>query len=216
MTDNTETADRGAAALENEQKATRLEFTGLARWTMIAFTLAAIGIAINQLFGLRIGGVTLLEGMYLYVLAGLFLSLTFIAFRAYGPPSPNVPWYDWILALLVLGVTGFFVATAGASLDGGWEYAPPQQAVWASILLYVLILEGTRRAGGLVLFGIVLLFSLYPTFADRVPDPLNGFSQSFTQVVPFFMISSEASFGIPMRAFGNLVIGFILFGAVLQ
>ena len=30
------------------------------------------------------------------------------------------------------------------------------------------------------------------------------------------MISSEASFGIPMQAFGNLVIGFILFGAILQ
>jgi TRAP transporter 4TM/12TM fusion protein len=30
------------------------------------------------------------------------------------------------------------------------------------------------------------------------------------------MISSESSFGIPMRAFGGLVIGFIVFGAVLQ
>ncbi|MEL7100260.1 MAG: TRAP transporter fused permease subunit [Pseudomonadota bacterium] len=208
--------DLGKAAIEAEEKAARMAFTGLARWVMIGFTLVAIGIAINQLFGLRIGGITLLEGMYLYILAGLFLSLTFIAFRAYGPPSPRVPLYDWALAALTLGVTGYFVATAGASLDGGWEYAPPEQAVWASILLYVLILEGTRRAGGLVLFGIVLLFSLYPTFADQVPDPLNGFSQTFTQVVPFFMISSEASFGIPMKAFGNLVIGFILFGAVLQ
>lgn len=30
------------------------------------------------------------------------------------------------------------------------------------------------------------------------------------------MISSESSFGIPMRAFGQLVIGFIVFGAALQ
>ncbi|MEM8576831.1 MAG: TRAP transporter fused permease subunit [Pseudomonadota bacterium] len=216
MTDTAQPQDRGAAALEAEQSAGKLEFTGAARWTIIVFTLAAIGIAINQLFGLRIGGYAFLEAMYLYILAGLFLSLTFLAFRAYGPPSARVPWYDWILAAATLAITGFFVATAGQSLDSGWEYAPPDRAVWASIALYVLILEGTRRAGGLVLFGIVLLFSLYPTFADQVPDPLNGFSQSFTQVVPFFMISSEASFGIPMRAFGNLVIGFILFGAVLQ
>lgn len=67
-----------------------------------------------------------------------------------------------------------------------------------------------------MLFGIVLLFSLYPTFAEHVPDPLNGFTQPFRDVIPYFMISSEASFGIPMKAFGNLVIGFILFGAVLQ
>jgi TRAP transporter 4TM/12TM fusion protein len=216
MTDTTGAQDRGGAALEAEKSAGRLTFAGPARWTIIVFTLAAILIAVNQLFNLRIGGYSFLEGMYLYILAGLFLSLTFITFRAWGPPSARVPWYDWALAALTLVISGFFVLTADESLDSGWEYAAPEQAVWASIVLYVLILEGTRRAGGLVLFGIVLLFSIYPTFAEHVPDPLNGFTQPFTDVIPYFMISSEASFGIPMRAFGNLVIGFILFGAVLQ
>ncbi len=216
MTDTTGAQDRGGAALEAEKSAGRLTFAGPARWTIIVFTLAAILIAVNQLFNLRIGGYSFLEGMYLYILAGLFLSLTFITFRAWGPPSARVPWYDWALAALTLVISGFFVLTADESLDSGWEYAAPEQAVWASIVLYVLILEGTRRAGGLVLFAIVLLFSIYPTFAEHVPDPLNGFTQPFTDVIPYFMISSEASFGIPMRAFGNLVIGFILFGAVLQ
>ncbi|MEQ6202402.1 TRAP transporter fused permease subunit [Sulfitobacter sp. HNIBRBA2951] len=216
MTDQTTQIDRGRAALDAELEVAKLTYSGAARWVIILFTLGAIGMAINQLFNLRIGGYSLLEGMYLYVLAGFFLSLTFITFRAWGPPSPQVPWYDWVLAAATVGVTGFFVATAGQSLDSGWEYAAPQNAVWASIALYLLILEGTRRAGGLVLFGIVLVFSLYPTFAEHVPDPLNGFTQPFTDVIPYFMISSEASFGIPMRAFGNLVIGFILFGAVLQ
>ncbi|MDU9005277.1 TRAP transporter permease [Sedimentitalea todarodis] len=208
--------DRGSSALEAERKAERLTFSGPAQWMIVVFTLAAIGVAINQLFNLRLGGYSLLEGMYLYVLAGLFLSLTFITFRAYGPPSSHVPWYDWLLSAATIVIIGFFVVTAGASLDGGWEYAAPEKAIWASIALYLLILEGTRRAGGLVLFFIVLVFSLYPTFAEHVPDPLNGFTQPFTDVIPYFMISSEASFGIPMRAFGNLVIGFILFGAVLQ
>ena len=216
MTDQSTPTDRGRAALDAELEVTKLTYSGAAKWMIILFTLAAIGMAINQLFNLRIGGYSFLEGMYLYVLAGLFLSLTFITFRAWGPASPRVPWYDWVLAAATVGVTGFFVATAGQSLDSGWEYAAPQNAVWASIALYLLILEGTRRAGGLVLFGIVLVFSLYPTFAEHVPDPLNGFTQPFTDVIPYFMISSEASFGIPMRAFGNLVIGFILFGAVLQ
>ena len=63
---------------------------------------------------------------------------------------------------------------------------------------------------------IVFLFSIYPTFASHMPDPLSGFQQPFMDVVPYHMISSESSFGIPMRAFGGLVIGFILFGAVLQ
>lgn len=216
MTQQDGAKDRGSSAIEAERKTERLTFSGAARWMIILFTLAAIMVAINQLFNLRLGGYSLLEGMYLYVLAGLFLSLTFITFRASGPPSPHVPWYDWLLTAATIVITGYFVITAGDSLDGGWEYAAPDTAVWASIALYLLILEGTRRAGGLVLFGIVLIFSLYPTFAEHVPDPLNGFTQPFTDVIPYFMISSEASFGIPMRAFGNLVIGFILFGAVLQ
>ena len=49
-----------------------------------------------------------------------------------------------------------------------------------------------------------------------MPDPLSGFQQPFWDLAAYHMISSESSFGIPMRAFGNLVIGFILFGAVLQ
>ncbi len=215
-TDKDHSNARGDAAIEAERAAERLIFTGAARWMIIICTLAAIGLAVNQLFNIRLGGFSFLEGMYLYLLAGLFLSLTFITFRAWGPPSPTVPWYDWVLAGITLGVAGFFTWTANESLDSGWEYAAPDQAVWMSIVFYALILEGTRRAGGLVLFGIVLLFSLYPTFAEHVPDPLNGFTQPFRDVVPYFMISSEASFGIPMRAFGNLVIGFILFGAVLQ
>ncbi|MDF1729163.1 MAG: TRAP transporter fused permease subunit [Sulfitobacter sp.] len=215
MTD-TPDSPRASAAIEAERAAEKQTFHGAARWMIVICTLLAIGVAVNQLFNLRLAGYSLLEGMYLYVLAGLFLSLTFITFRAYGPPSSHVPWYDWLLAFATLGVSGYFVATADQSLDSGWEYAPPQMAVYMSVIYYLLILEGTRRAGGLVLFGIVLLFSLYPTFAEQVPDPLSGFTQPFLDVVPYFMISSEASFGIPMRAFGNLVIGFILFGAVLQ
>lgn len=216
MTDQNPSSDRGGAAIEAERAAEKLTFTGAARWMIILCTLAAIGLAVNQLFNLRLGGFSFLEGMYLYLLAGLFLSLTFITFRAWGPPSAVVPWYDWVLAFVTLGISAYFTATAGVSLDSGWEYAAPPTAVWCSVVLYLLILEGTRRAGGMVLFCIVLLFSLYPTFAEHVPDPLNGFTQPFMEVVPYFMISSEASFGIPMRAFGNLVIGFILFGAILQ
>lgn len=215
MSEPTETV-KGDAALEKERAVEKAKFTGAPRWTIIIGTLGAIALAVNQLFNLQLFGYVMLEGMYLYTLAGVFLALTFVCFRINGQASPQVPWYDWLLALAVVVSAGFFVWTANVSLDSGWEYAAPDDAVWFSIILYALILEGTRRAGGLVLFAIVLLFSLYPTFAEHVPDPLSGFTSPFMDVVPFFMISSEASFGIPMRAFGNLVIGFILFGAILQ
>lgn len=213
---NDTSAERGAAAIDAEQSAEKSTFTGVARWLIISGTLIAIVIAVNQLFNLRLGGYAMLEGMYLYLLAGIFLSMTFLCFRAWGPKSTTVPWFDWILAATAVGVPGYFALTASESLDNGWEYAAPEHIRWLSVIFYVLILEGTRRAGGWVLFAIVFLFSLYPTIAEDIPEPLSGFTQPFWDVVPYFMISSEASFGIPMRAFGNLVIGFILFGAILQ
>ncbi len=156
----------------------------------------------------------LLEGRYLYLLGGIFLGLAFLVFplrRAKGPGA-----IDWALTGIAFAAAVYFAWTAETSLEMGWEYAAPDAARWVSIVFYLLILEGTRRAGGLTLFAIVATFSLYPTVADSIPDPLSGFASPFWDLAPYHMISSESSFGIPMRAFGNLVIGFIVFGAVLQ
>ncbi|MDK3074516.1 TRAP transporter fused permease subunit [Sedimentitalea sp. JM2-8] len=209
-------ADRRNDALEAELSVSKLRLHGATRWYVIAATFAAILASVNQLFNMRLGNYTMLEGQYLYILAGLFLSVAFVCFRVDGKASADAPWYDWVLAAGSLIVAVYFAATAGESLDSGWEYAAPRQAVVFSVAFYALILEATRRAGGWVLFGIVATFSLYPTFAGSMPDPLSGFQSPFLDVVPYFMISSEASFGIPMNAFGNLVIGFVLFGAILQ
>ena len=188
----------------------------LRRALIIIGTFLAIALSINQLFNLQLFGLVLIEGRYLYCLGGLFLAMAFLIFRARRDSTPRAPWYDWGLAILSLLASGYFVWTAETSLDQGWEYAAPDTARYVSFLVYLLILEATRRAGGLVLFLIVLFFSLYPTFADQVPNPLNGFAQPLWDTVPYHIISAESSFGIPMKAFGNLVIGFILFGAVLQ
>ncbi|MEP3114893.1 TRAP transporter fused permease subunit [Nisaea sp.] len=191
--------------------------SGVAKWVFILFTAAAVLLSVNQLFNLQFfAGVVILEGRYLFLLAGLFLSLTFLSFPLRGEAGTSVAWYDWGLAALAAGVSGYFAYTADLSLEEGWEYAPPETARWVSFLFWVLIMEATRRAGGLVIFLIVFVFSLYPTFADIMPGPISGFSQPFVDVIPYHIISSESSFGIPMRAFGNLVIGFIIFGAALQ
>lgn len=187
-----------------------------AQLAVIAGTLAGIFLAVYQLFNFKLFGIVLLEGRYLYLLAGLFLAVAFLTIRADGAKAGPVPPPDWALAATTLATAGYFAWTAEQSLEGGWEYAPPEAAQWMSLLFYVLILEGTRRAGGLTIFLFVVAFSLYPTFADLMPGPISGFPSPFWDAIPYHMISSESSFGIPMRAFGGLVIGFILFGALLQ
>jgi TRAP transporter 4TM/12TM fusion protein len=191
--------------------------SGLARVVVIGGTLAALALVIHQLFNLALGGVVLIEGRYLYLLGGGFLAIAFLIFRAGGGNRGGaVPWWDWILAALAAAVTAYLTWTAQQNLSSGWEYAAPQTARWVAGLFFLLTLEATRRAGGRVLFLIVAIFGLYPTFASHVPDPFSGFQSGLGDTVAYHVFSSESSFGIPMKAFGNLVIGFILFGAVLQ
>ncbi|HMB75670.1 MAG TPA: TRAP transporter fused permease subunit, partial [Kiloniellaceae bacterium] len=199
-----------------EETGNRREIGPLARAVVVVGTVVGIALAIHQLFNLQLFGWVLLEGAYLYILAGVFLSLTFLCFGATSASRAKVPWWDGLLAFVAILCAGYFTWTSETSLEQGWEYAAPDAARWVSILLWLLILEATRRTGGMAIFVIVLLFSLYPIFADKMPGPIAAFSQPFWDTIPYHIISTESSFGIPMRAFGNLVIGFILFGAVLQ
>jgi TRAP transporter 4TM/12TM fusion protein len=189
---------------------------GPARWVVIFGTLVALVLVVNQLFNIALFGVVLIDGRYLYFLGGLFLALSFLIFQARGGKGAQPSVLDWALFAASLGCTAYLVQTAQQNLSQGWEYAAPQTAQYVAVAFFFLILEATRRAGGLVLFLIVLLFAFYPTFAGYVPDPFSGFQSTFMQTVPYHIYSAESSFGIPMKAFGGVVIGFILFGAVLQ
>lgn len=201
-------------AIDGATPAERL--AGPARWVVILGTLLSLVLVINQLFNLQLFGIVLIEGRYLYVLGGLFLALSFLIFQMRGGKGGKPNLLDWLLFAVSIICTGYLVQTAQLNLSQGWEYAPPEFAQYVSVAFFFLVLEATRRAGGLVLFLIVTFFAFYPTFAGVVPDPFSGFQSTFMQTVPYHIFSAESSFGIPMKAFGGVVIGFILFGAVLQ
>ncbi len=201
-------------AIDGSSPAERI--SGVARWVVMGGTLAGLVLVVNQLFNLQAFGIVLIDGRYLYILGGLFLALSFLIFQLKGGKGGKPMLIDWALFALSLGCTVYLSNTAQQNLSQGWEYAPPQTAQYVAVLFFVLVLEATRRAGGLVLFTIVTIFAFYPTFAGHVPSPLTGFQSTFMQTVPYHIYSSESSFGIPMKAFGGVVIGFILFGAVLQ
>ena len=188
------------------------------RVVVIALTLIATFLAINQLFNLQLlVGLVLLDNRYLYGLAGLFLAQAFLLRPAHGgAPKEQAPWYDWLLAAAALATSAYFLWNGERIVMEGWEYAAPRPAVIVGVVLWLLILEATRRSGGVALFVVVLLFSLYPPLADLLPGPIAGHPQPLADTIAYHMVSEESSFGIPMRAFGQLVIGFIIFGAALQ
>jgi TRAP transporter 4TM/12TM fusion protein len=210
--------ETGTAAAMPSDEARYRQLRGWLKAVAVLLTVVSLVLAINQLFNLHFFvGVVLLDNTYLYLLAGAFLALAFLIFPAHRTaPIDRAPWYDLVLALTTLAVSLYFAVNGTRIISEGWEYAAPTPAKVLSLVFLVLILEATRRAGGTLLFFVVAFFAFYPSFADKMPGPISGFPQSLSDTIAYHIISTESSFGIPMNAFGQLVIGFIVFGAALQ
>jgi TRAP transporter 4TM/12TM fusion protein len=188
-------------------------------WGAVFALLAAAGLAlaVNQLFNLGFfASIVLLENRYLYLLLAAFFAPAFLIFPAGQDTSPRVPWYDVVLFVLALAASGYFAWNAERMVREAWEFQAPFPAVVVGTVLWLLLLEGARRTGGLVLAGILFVFSLYPVYAGHLPGPIAGFSLSFADTMRYQTGSVEAVLGIPMRVFGTLLIGFILFGVALH
>ena len=184
---------------------------------LLVFTCMATALTVNHFFNLGFFvGYTLLDNHYQYALIGLLVPFVFIMFPAHEKaPVDRVPWYDGVLFFLAVVSVAFFVVNSQKILDLGWEFGAPDYVVLLCYVLWALVLEATRRAGGTALFAIVGVVSFYPLFADKLWGPLSGPSSPAGVAAAYHIMSNESVLGIPMRALANLVIGFLIFGVAL-
>lgn len=177
-------------------------------------TIALLVLGINQTFNIgSMFNVTIIQNQYLYGVLALSIPLVFLLSGG-RRTRPGV--LDWALCVLALVSLGYFIVNGYNIVIRGWEMTPPLIAVIMGTLLWGLMLEAGRRAGGIVLATIVLFFSCYPLFADKLPGPISAFSSPFHYVAAYHAMSFESILGIPLRAFASLVFGFVVFGAALE
>lgn len=190
---------------------------GFQRWITIVFSLTAIILAVYQIFNFRLFDVMVMDNSYLYLLLALYLSQSFILF----PPKKGFSgkiffWFDSFLLFLSLGIAIFFAWHGYRIIEKGWGYFAPLHITVMAVILWALILEAVRRTSGLSLALIIFVFSLYPLFAPYMPAFLEGYGRSFLTTATFHSLSVDSILGIPLRVFGELLIGFMLFGVALQ
>ncbi|MBQ0745693.1 MAG: TRAP transporter permease [Marinobacter sp.] len=207
-----------AIDLDSESVSGIRQLVGGWLWIPRLFTLILTLLTIDYLFNLQlINLITQVESQFFYTVVALMLPLVFLLWPMNRFAARNkVPWYDVLLFVASAVICSFFVFNAEQILDRGWEYDAPHYAVVMSFLLWITVLEAIRRAGGLPIATIVGVASLYPMFADMVPGPIQGFPSSPAQTAIYMAMSREGIMGIPLQAFANLVIGFLLFGVALQ
>ena len=189
-------------------------------WRVVLIALAggAVFLALNQLLNLGFfAGKVLLDSAYLYWLCALLAGAVFLLMPATSrAPRDRVPWYDAALFVACFAVFAYFALHAQQIIEQGWEFQAPAQAVWAACVGWAIVLEATRRAGGMAVFVVVAIISFYPVYAGYLPGPISGLAQPLPVTAAFHFASTESVIGIPTRAFGELVIGFVMFGAALQ
>jgi TRAP transporter 4TM/12TM fusion protein len=154
---------------------------------------------------------------YLYLLAAALLPLCFLWVPARKKVSrDNVPWYDIALAALAFLIPLYFVWKEWEVLTMGWAMGAPTVPFIFSVVLWLMMLEVGRRAGGPVLGIVVFFFSVYPLFASSMPGPFWATSFSFNHVASFHAMGEDSLMGLLFHTFGRLIFGFMAYAVVLQ
>ena len=194
--------------------------SGAWRWLLIASAALTIFLCVNQQFTLKFFvGFTPLNTEYYYALILITLPFVFVVFPASErAPIDRVPWYDLLLFVLTALVSMYFIANIRKAAELGWEFGgAPETLVWLGFLMWGLLMEGLRRTGGWGLVLSILPFTLYPMFADSSwLGPLKGSQSTPAQASAYHMLSTESLLGIPLQAFAETVIGFLVFGTALM
>ena len=210
----------GVADLQ-ESEVTRVRaLHGVWRWALMAATLATILLCINQQFALRfLMDYTQLNTEYFYLLIALMLPFTFLMFPGTAKADlDRVPWYDLVLFVATFAAAIYLMLNIRRAAQFGWEFdGAPQPVIAAGLVMWFVLMEALRRTGGWSLLLSVAPFTIYPMVADSSwLGPFRGTQSTLEQTTAYHVLSGESLLGIPIQAFADTVIGFLVFGTALM
>lgn len=204
-----------ARVVPDDPEARSVRLSGAAFW--VAFVLSSVGLllAINQIFNLGLGGFRPISTAYYYLVIGCFGAFAFLAFPAMRSQRGRVQWFDWLLAASMLGL-GLWLASVALTIQlRGWSAEAPFWPTVAAGVFTILVLEGVRRTGEVVLLVACLVFGAYPLFAGGMPGFLWGVQLGLDATIQEHVFGTESIIGIPMQVVADTLIGFLVFGVVL-
>jgi TRAP transporter 4TM/12TM fusion protein len=151
----------------------------------------------------------------------LFLSgmmaLGFLTTGAFADSGARPSWPDLALALASAATGLYFAVHAGRIVDRIVLLDPLGGAdLFFATLVFLLTLEITRRATGLGLTAIVLIFVAYNLFGDRLTGVLQHGEIGFQHFLEITVFTTDGIFGLPVRVAATYAFMFVLFGTLLE
>ncbi|MFD1705667.1 TRAP transporter permease [Siminovitchia sediminis] len=146
---------------------------------------------------------------------GFALSLIFLLFPARRKTrrKDTVAWYDLILALISVGIGAYWPIMIDDIVNRVGTLTTLDLAV--GTLGVLLTLEATRRAVGLPITIIAILFLLYAYYGPSMPGFLAHRGLEFESLINTMFFTSEGILGTPLYVSATFIFLFLLFGAFL-
>ena len=190
---------------------------GLARAVLLGvalvWSLFQLWIASPLPFALGFGVFNDTESRSLHL--GFALLLAFLAYPAFGKsPRDRIPVADWVLGLIAAfcGSYLFWFYGALATRPG----APITQDIVVAIVGLVLLLEAARRALGLPMVILAVVFIAYIFAGPYMPDMIAHKGASLGKGMSHLWLTTEGVFGVALGVSSGFIFLFVLFGALLE
>lgn len=146
------------------------------------------------------------------------LPLAFIMYpMTKSSPKDRIPFYDWILGFLAAVPSLYAIINYEAITLRIIQVDPVTQAQFiCGALLFVMLMEGTRRVVGLPLTIIACIFAAYMHFGDKMPGMMQGLGFPLDEVIEQIYLTDEGIFSMPLGVSATLVAAFLIFGGFLE
>ena len=198
-------------------------------WNVKLVAIVAIGWSLFQLwyasplpFILDFGKLIDVPARAIHLAFGL--TLCFLVYSASKSKKKNkISVLDFVFAILGIIVTLYLaidyeglVYRQGilAKIQVG-DFSIPYEIIIGSIGI-LLLLEATRRAIGIPLVVIAVIFLFFSVFGQSMPDLISHQGLSIKRLVGYHWFGGEAIFGIPISVSVSFIFLFVLFGAILD
>lgn len=153
-------------------------------------------------------GIALYTEQFLAAVLGLSLALVFLMER-----ERKVRWFDALAAFIGLGCGIYLLFRYPYLVERQLDL--PVEGLVVSALLFVLVLEGLRRAVGWTLVIVVLVIFVYGLVGYQFTGPLQTREVSLDRMLIYVGLDPNGLLGLTLAVAATIVIGFVLFGQLL-
>ncbi len=181
--------------------------------TALSWSLFQLWIASPLPFVIGVGVLNDTESRSVHLAFALFLA--FLAYPAYrSSPRRRIPALDWALAIAA-AFCGAYIMLFYASLSTR-PGSPITQDLVVSVLGLALLLEAARRALGLPMVVLALVFIAYIFGGRYMPDMIAHKGASLGKGMSHLWLTTEGVFGVALGVSSGFIFLFVLFGALLE